>query len=79
MKYTDNTTQTFYSNFNKVSNIRSARDVAAAAYGDRTQVKVENYTFKQGKTYGCLGFETFSYSPYANVELKVLKLIGGLS
>ena len=78
VKYGDNTEVTYYSEFNKLVNVRSVQEVAAAAYNDRLGVKEAEYTYKQKSNYGVLNFEKLSYSPYANVQLDVLKVLGAL-
>ena len=79
IKYSDNAEVVIYSDFSAENNSRCVSEVAAAAYNDRTSVKTETYTFKQGKDYGVTNFEIMSYSPYANVQLDVLKKLGKIS
>lgn len=79
IKYSDNAEVVIYSDFSAENNSRCVSEVAAAAYNDRTSVKTETYTFKQGKAYGVTNFEIMSYSPYANVQLDVLKKLGKIS
>ncbi|MBR4013723.1 MAG: hypothetical protein IKJ00_05445 [Clostridia bacterium] len=79
IKYSDNAEVVIYSDFSAENNSRCVSEVAAAAYNDRTSVKTEDYTFKQGKDYGVTNFEIMSYSPYANVQLDVLKKLGKIS
>ena len=79
IKYSDNSEVVIYSDFSAENNSRCVSEVAAAAYNDRTSVKTETYTFKQGKDYGVTNFEIMSYSPYANVQLDVLKKLGKIS
>lgn len=75
-KYSDNYEGTVYSDTVLENHSRCVSEVAVAAYNDRTSVKNKEYTFKQNKTYGIPDFEILSYSPYANVQLDILKQIG---
>ena len=79
IKYSDNTEAYVYSDFVLENHSRCVSKVAAAAYNDRTSVKNGEYSFKQNKNYGIENFEIMSYSPYANVQLDVLKKIGKIS
>ena len=79
IKYSDNAEKCIYSDFVAENHSRCVSEVAAAAYNDRTSVKNGEYSFKQNKNYGIENFEIMSYSPYANVQLDVLKKIGKIS
>ena len=79
IKYSDNAEAYVYSDFVAENHSRCVSEVAAAAYNDRTSVKNGEYSFKQNKNYGIENFEIMSYSPYANVQLDVLKKIGKIS
>ena len=79
IKYSDNAEFYIYSDFSLENHSRSVSEVAVAAYNDRTSVKTDGYTFKQGKDYGITNFEIMSYSPYANVQLDILKKLGKIS
>lgn len=79
VKYSDGTELYIYSEFSVENHSRNICEVAVAAYNDRTSVKNSEYSFKQGKEYGVEDFEILSYSPYANVQLNVLKALGKIS
>ncbi len=68
-----------YASYSATDNVRSVKTVAEKAYADRTSMSKNDYTFKQSAKHGVPDFETRSYSPYANTQLDVLKVMAGIS
>lgn len=76
VKYADNTTKTLTSEYNAIDHSRCVKEVAEAAYADRSNLRETtngiDYAFKVSKDYAVGDFTLFSYSPYEESSLDVL-------
>lgn len=76
VKYADDTTKTLTSAYNATDHSRCVKEVAEAAYADRSNLRENtngvDYAFKVSKDYAVGDFTLFSYSPYEESSLDVL-------
>lgn len=77
VKYADETTKTLsIAGYSAENNSRCVKDVAEAAYADRSNVRADNngvnYAFKVSKDYAVGDYTLFSYSPYTEEQLDLL-------
>ena len=77
VKYSDETSKTFYTRFDMADHCRSISDVAEKAYADRCNLRIEQngvkYEFKVSAQYAVGDFMASSFSPYTAKQLDVLK------